>query len=236
MARHVDAEQPPHVDVRRDRQQRVIAAMLRQARSSHARAPAPAGRASDPTTSAASTRRSVSSRIASTAVGGSCLCEQRPGDSEDPRGVRGRRVGAERVREAPVRALDLVARERFDERPVGVAVRSAAGSDHDRRRRLELARARRRRPRRRSRPTARRRGRRRRGRRAGACAVRSRRRRRCVGQARSPGSPDPGAGRGGRRPGPSAARPRGGSAARAARRGRPIRRARRGSGRRSRGG
>ena len=38
------------------------------------------------------------------------LVRERRRDAEDPRGVRGRGVGAERVREATVRALDLVAR------------------------------------------------------------------------------------------------------------------------------
>jgi hypothetical protein len=63
---------------------------------------------------------------------------QRSGDAQDPGGIGGCRVGAQRVREAPVRALELVARQWLRERPVGVAVAAAARGDHDRRRRLEV--------------------------------------------------------------------------------------------------
>jgi hypothetical protein len=65
------------------------------------------------------------------------LVRQRPGDSQNSRGVRGRRIGAQREHETAVRALDLVAPERLGERPVSVAVRAAARSDHDRGRWLE---------------------------------------------------------------------------------------------------
>jgi hypothetical protein len=40
------------------------------------------------------------------------LVRERPGHAQDPCGVDRRRVGAERVRQAPVRALELIARQR----------------------------------------------------------------------------------------------------------------------------
>ena len=96
----------------------------RPARSDLAAA-APAGRAARRRRrrrAGAGRRRAGSLRPASA---GWCLCEQGAGDAQDPRGVGGRGVGAERVREPPVRALDLVGGERLAERPVGVAVAAA---------------------------------------------------------------------------------------------------------------
>ena len=52
--------------------------------------------------------------------------------AEDAGGVGRGGVGAERVSEAAVGALELVARERLCQRPVGVAVGTGAGGDHDR--------------------------------------------------------------------------------------------------------
>ena len=182
MARDIDAEQPPHVHVGRDRQQRIITALLGRHDRIAPRRRRRVGQRADHVGRVR--RRSGSSRIASTGVGG-CACASGFRDAKDPRGVGGRGVGAERVREPPVRAFHLVARQRLGERPVRVAVAAGARRDDDRRGRLEVARAPRRLPRRRSRPTGRRRARRRRGRRGGACAARSRRRRRCAGRARS---------------------------------------------------
>ena len=65
------------------------------------------------------------------------LVREPPGHAQDASGVGGCRVGAEGVGEAPVRALEFVARQRRGQRPVGVAVAACARADHDRRLRLE---------------------------------------------------------------------------------------------------
>ena len=67
------------------------------------------------------------------------LVRERRRDAQDPCRIRGRRVGAEREREATVRPLDLIACQRLGQRPVGVAIRAGAGGDDDRRRRFEVA-------------------------------------------------------------------------------------------------
>ena len=137
MARHLDAEQSPHIHVGGDRQQRVIAAMLGSPR------PPPRGRrrriGQRPDESAASTRRPASRRIASTRVGGSCLCESVDGT----RRIRAASADAGSAPSACARRRfarsTLVAPEWLGQRPVGVAVRAGARGDHDRRRRLEVA-------------------------------------------------------------------------------------------------
>ena len=104
----LDAEQSPHVDVRCDRQQRVIAPMLgRQDR--RARWRRRVGQRPDDV-DRAHARLGVETdgldrRRRRVLVG------ERRGDPEDPRGIGGGRVGAERVREATVRALDLLSGE-----------------------------------------------------------------------------------------------------------------------------
>jgi hypothetical protein len=60
-----------------------------------------------------------------------------PGHAQDPRGVRGRQVGSESVREPPVRPLQLVTGQWLTQRPVGVTVAAGTRRDNDRRGRLE---------------------------------------------------------------------------------------------------
>jgi hypothetical protein len=78
--------------------------------------------------------RSVDRAHASSVVAGGLILS----GTWHPRRVGGRGVGAQRVCQTPIRALELVATDRLGQRPVGVAVAAGARADHDRRLRLEV--------------------------------------------------------------------------------------------------